>query len=164
LAADPQPSLWGKSQLRHDLTVIPSLSRRLVALLGLSAGCAAIFLADWPVSAMPNWVWKALAALSVLALLAMRNLPSSIVDDGELRRRVGDLPVNRLVNVRRATILGLFLAILPALFLAPPLPNLGARHVVLGACAVAVLCALAAFAFVEARFRRLVAMAGLVDF
>jgi hypothetical protein len=138
------------------------LTRRLVALFGLAAGCVAIFLADWPVTAVPSPAWKALAALAVLALLAMRSLPRSTVDDGELRKRVGDKAVNRLVSLQTAGIILLFVAILPTLLIAPLLPGLGPRHIVLGVCAAAALCALSAFAYVEGRFRSMVASAGLV--
>ena len=96
-----------------------------------------------------------------MALLSMRSLPSLAVDDHELRKRVGDTPVNRLVGIRTTAILALFLAILPAALVAPLLPNLGARHLVLECCAAALGCALLAFGFVEARFRDLVAHSGL---
>ena len=138
------------------------MTRRLVAVFGLAAGCAAVFMADWPLTSVPGWAWKVLAALSVLALLSMRSLPRSTVDDRELRRRVGDSAVNRLIGIQTTAIFCLFLAILPALLIAPLLRDLGARHIVLEACASFGLCALGAFAQVEARFRNLVAAAGLV--
>lgn len=141
--------------------MIPSLARRLVALFGICAGCVAVFVADWPVATVPSFTWKILAALAVLALLAMRVLPRSTVDDAELRKRVGVQAVNRLVRVQAIAILCLFLVILPALLVASLLPDLGTRHLVLACCAAAVAGAMSALAFVEWRFRQLVANSGL---
>jgi hypothetical protein len=158
---DPKLTLRGQGRQRHHAQVIPSVTRRLVALFGLGAGCLAIVVCAWPLATVPSFTWKLLAGLAVLALLTMRFLPGLTVDGHELRNRVGDKPVNRLVGVQTTAILGLFLAILPAVLVAPLLPNLGARHLVLECCAAALGCSLLAFAFVERRFRDLVTRSGL---
>jgi hypothetical protein len=88
-------------------------------------------------------------------------MPRETVDDQELRSRVGDQAVNRLVVLRRVAILVLMLAIIPAVAIAPVIPDVLARRSVLTGCAVILAGSLGAFAFVETKFRSLVIEAGI---
>jgi len=141
--------------------LLPTLQLRALGLFGMACGCAAVFLSEWGVMGVPGLAWKALAALAILSLIGMRSMPRQTVDDQELRSRVGDPAVNRLVLLRRAAIIVLILAILPAVAVAPLISDVLARRSVLTGCAAILVGALATFAFVEVQFRSLVHEAGI---
>lgn len=139
--------------------MLPTLTSRLMAIFGVTCGCAAIFLSEWGVPNAPRWVWEALSALAVGSLLLVRQMPKRVVNDAELRVRVGDAPVNALNRLQNV---GLLLGVLAlgGAFLAAIFPE-GVRRGMLVVCGLLLAGALTCYATVELRFRAMVSRSGV---
>ena len=148
-------------QPRKGKRVVPSMSLRVVVLFGLFNGCLAVYLGEWGVNGVPAYVWKIPAALDVLALIGARNLPRYSVEDSELRSRVGDSAVNRLIAIRRAAILADFFLLLPAVLITPLFADPSLKRSILVVCTFVLVVTLAAMTVVEVQFRALVRRSGL---
>lgn len=141
--------------------MLPSLGGRIASIVGIVAGLAAVFLADWGVPGAPTYTWKALAALTVVCLIARRQFPNKAFDDKVLRAHVGDGPVNRLNAWQNAALGLLILGLVVAIALAPFVAN-ALRHGFTLAAFAALVLALTIYAYVEIRFRALLSNAGLL--
>jgi hypothetical protein len=142
--------------------MLPSLGGRIASIIGIVAGLAALFLADWGIDGVPKYAWKVLSALAVVCLLVRRQFPNKAFDDKVLRARVGDAPVNRLNACQNAAMALLTLGLVIAIALAPFVAT-AFRHGFTLAALGALLTALTIYAYVEVRFRALLSNAGLFD-
>jgi len=135
--------------------MLPSFGGRIVSILGMLAGCAAIYLSEWGVEGVPSFVWKVLSLLAVCSLFAMRYMGKTLVSMDLLRARAGDGAVNKLINLRRLAILLVLISLAMAILIAPLISDLSTRHfVLLSALGIAALSILI-FTFVEIKFRSL---------
>ena len=140
--------------------MLPSVGGRIASLIGIVAGLAALFLADWGIDGVPSYAWKVLSALAVLCLLARRQFSNKTFDDKVLRARVGDSPVNRLNAYQNAAMALLALGLVIAIALAP-FAATAYRHGLTLAALGAFLSAMTIYAYIEFRFRALLSSAGL---
>ena len=141
--------------------MLPSFGARIVAILGILAGCASIYLSEWGVEGVPSLVWKALALSAVCALFAMKYMGKTLVDMDLLRARAGDGPVNKLINYRRVAILLVIAGLLIAIFIAPLISILSTRRSFLLSALGIVAISISIFTFVEIKFRFLLDAANI---
>jgi hypothetical protein len=140
--------------------MLPSLGERITTVIGIVAGLAALFLADWGIAGVPEYAWKVLSALAVACLLLKRQFPNKVFDDKVLRAHVGDAPVNRLNAYQNSAMVLLGLGLIVAIALAPFVATTY-RHGFTLAAFGAFLAAVALYAYVEVRFRALLKNAGM---
>ena len=140
--------------------MLPSVGGRITVVIGIVAGFAALFLADWGIEGVPEYAWKAFSALAVACLLLRRQFPNKVFDDKVLRAHVGDTPVDRLNACQNLAMALLALGLVLAIGLAP-FVAITYRHGFTLAAAGTFLAATAVYVYVELKFRALLKNAGM---
>lgn len=140
--------------------MLPSAGGRITTVIGIAAGFFALYLANWGIPGLPDYVWKASSVLAVCCLLLRRQFPNETFDDKALRFRVGDRSVDRLNALQNLAMIligvGLILAIALAPFVSKPY-----RHEFALAAFGAFLAAVAIYAYVGMKYRALLVSAGM---
>jgi hypothetical protein len=135
--------------------MLPTTGARVLGALGILSGCVAIFLAEWGIEGVPDFLWKICSLVAVCALISMRLFPSRTVDTVSVRARAGDTRVDKLINLRRLAIIIVILALIISLLFGSVLAAPVARHAVLVIGFGLLLFAVSIFIVVEVRFRSL---------
>jgi hypothetical protein len=141
--------------------MLPSLSYRLLVLIGITAGALAIFLSEWGGIRLPDLAWKALAGVAMLCLFSLKYMPRGIVDDAQVRSAVGDHAINTLVWIRRLAIAIALVAVILAVLMGPFVAGIQLRRVMLELSGVALLISMVLSSVVEVRYRALVRRSGV---
>jgi hypothetical protein len=133
--------------------MLPSLRARLIGIVGIIAGILSIYLSEWGVIGPPDYIWKVLAAFSVLCLFAVRLTPGT---DGKYIGSVSAESVGatrRLIVIRRVSIGILLIAVTIAIFVAPVIGELQSRRWALILALFIFVVSVSLMLYVEIRYR-----------
>jgi CDP-diglyceride synthetase len=141
--------------------MIPSLSRRLVAIGGILSALLSVYFAQWVGHRDDSGVWHIWSFLAVVALVAVRFAPSTIIDKKLLEERTSAIEISKLSSWRT---IGIILGVICVFLVAAVTPfvhNIELRRVILLVILGVLMIAVLILNLVEFFFRRILRAAGI---